>query len=151
MIFGRIGKVSPQVFESRFGISVKNYLFAGRPAPGFYFSVKWTFIGLTSVKKVLMTMPAFSNTFPVCRLSQKPVPWTDFSEFVLFFGDRFSMFCRKTKNTCFLTKKKTPQADPSDLFFWFYYFYFLFLMPRPIFARQKWPAGGGNPGKKEGS
>ena len=68
-----------------------------RPAPGCYFSVKWTFIGLTSVKKVLMTMPPISKTFPVCRFSQNTVWRTDFSEFVFFFGSIFDFVGKQSK------------------------------------------------------
>ena len=113
-----------------------------RPAPGCYFPVKWTFIGLTSVKKVLMTMPAFQH---VSSLPFVPKTRSVNRLFRIrtFFLNRFSIFRRQTKNTCFVERKKEKKNAAGRSIrlikqMFFYDFYFLFLMPRPIFARPFW-------------
>merc|ERR1712153_247633 len=85
-----------------------------RPAPAGFFSVKWTFIGLTSVNIFLMTKIKYSKTFPVRRFIQKSIPSTHFSEFQPFFFDRlFAQKLKKTKKRVFSKKKKKKAAGRS--------------------------------------
>ena len=61
-------------------------------------------------------MPAYSKTFPVCRFIQNTVWGMHFSEFVIFFVDRFSI-CFPTISTNRLfdpTSEKSELSDPAE-------------------------------------
>ena len=120
-------------------------LLAGPASSGRIFSVKWTFIGLTSVNffsndkdKILQdvsSLPFYPKTRSVDSLFRIPS----------FCFDRF--FAEKLKHSKKLfffqkkKKKKAPQADPLTLIQHLFFTIFF-----KFFARPFWAAGGGNPG-----
>ena len=124
---------------------------AGRP--GQFFSVKLTFLGSRSSKKKYydkdndqqdVSSLAF---FAKHRLVNRLLKIRN-----LFLGSIFGRFANKRKKVIFLnclTRRRQISAaylTNHKLIFPIFHF-FLFLMPRPIFARQKWSAGGGHLGK----
>ena len=123
-------------------------MLAGPASPGLLFFSKMDFHrphvsqkssnDNASVLQHVSSLPFVPKTRSVNRLFRIPT-------FLLLID--FRRFAEKLKKRVF-KKKSAPQADSLKLIIIFFYdFFFFCLMPRPIFARPFWAAGGGNPGK----